>query len=52
MVTEMMHLPLLCEEYVVFAQPDLADFAGLQTVETWHLSPDKASVSLQTLSSC
>ena len=33
------------------AQPDLAGSAGLQIAGTWHLSPDTASVSLQTLSS-
>ena len=46
-----MHLPLLCEVYVASARPDLVDSAGLQTVETWHLLPDKASVSLQPQSS-
>ena len=48
----MAHLPLLCEVYVASAQPDLADSAGLQIAGTWHSSPDKASVNLQTLSSC
>lgn len=47
-----MHLPLLCEVYVASAKPDLADFAGLRIAETWHSLPGKASVSLQTQSSC